>query len=204
MSCGLVVVSGSAMHEKLLFGAARDDSRRFWLFSEQAHEMQFRTPDSGGLDKVDRLLLQLEAERQGQVFDTWFMPWLCHTRPLRFWLEVPHEERVRRLAGASDLNQSSLRSLDNAVRAKDERARRHGMELYGIDLFTDREPFDVIVGYQESTRPEVVTAIVRAIVGASLGMTPNFLNCVAPNELEALRRCPHIIWERLWEQVSGR
>jgi cytidylate kinase len=78
------------------------------------------------------------------VFDVWFIPWIMPSGgPPAIFLEAKFETRLDRVC--SRMNHGDKEYVAQLLGAKDARARTVAQQCYGIDIFTDRTPFEEIV-----------------------------------------------------------
>jgi cytidylate kinase len=137
--------------------------RAYWLFSAEAAAADAArlAVDSPG-DDVDQLLLAECRERHRAIFDVWFLPWLAHDNVFRIWLDAPIEVRAQRIHRqlAQEGTPGSPNNVIDAVLSKDLRARNYALLHYGIDIFVDRGPFQVIC----DTGTEIPTSIMVTIL----------------------------------------
>ncbi|WP_127500686.1 hypothetical protein [Actinoplanes solisilvae] len=196
VALGITRVSGSVVRQtSIMDGALDDDSadrRRFWLFDEAARRADLERMNPDTPDSTDLALLELHERSLSTVFDVWFLPWLVEPGSLRVWLESPADVRARRVAGSDDRLRSAP-DVAAAVAGKDDRSRAYGLKHYEVDVFTDREPFEVIIINDGSTSLDVLGRLMTSLASAALFDDAGDLALTGPDRTTAaaaLRRCP--------------
>lgn len=170
----LSLVSGSEVRSQFISGNIPPESRKYWLFSTEAAELdRLRLSDSRVDLAMDSHLRDLVLTKSKQIFDVWFLPWLVPENSLKVWLECPLEVRARRIHKSLDLGEIDNSDVYQKTLEKDRRAQQFACKTYGIDIFTDRSPFDVII----STENE-----------ADVDLTRNALRIIAENYFENGRK----------------
>lgn len=104
--------------------------------------------DKGAVDReVDQLMVsKLKSSARG-VFDAWTLPWLTTEPAVRIWIESDQPSRVRK-ATVTELRRGLHPKAGDVHRVVDEKdafSRRLFARLYGFDLFTDHEIFDLVL-----------------------------------------------------------
>jgi cytidylate kinase len=124
------------------------------------------------------------------IFDVWFLPWLIDEDVFRIWLDAPLDVRVRRVE--RQLDEPSIRDdVWQAVSAKDQRARDYGLLHYGIDIYRDRDPFDVVFDTACAASPGMATKLLSRLCGvAFLDEVPTLQRDEAVFAKTCLIRCP--------------
>lgn len=168
--------------------------RAYWLFSAEATAVDVeRTAPGARDDDVDRLLLAECHERHQAIFDVWFLPWLARDRALKIWLDAPVEVRAQRVQRQLEEEGTPGKHDDvfGAVQLKDLRARDYGLLHYGIDIFLDRGPFDVICDTGCDISPDMMTTVLSSVCRWAFGNDVLPLPpAVAPAAKMCLVRCP--------------
>src|ERR1044072_7010888 len=142
-------ISGSAIRAELLGVDEHVSSNQFWRESTTAEtldETRLARPDTQDT-AVENKLIEIASKSEGCVFDTWVLPWLFQTDSLCVFLKSALETRARRL-----FRNSWPRSFEDSLRTveqKDNRARDFFLMAYGVDIFQDLSPFDVIIECDE-------------------------------------------------------
>jgi len=137
---GLQYISASTIMLKLA-GLPTEQPLDFWV-----------TPEGLQLSKsmswrdIDDECRRIEVSCNDTVFDTWSMPWLSSQKCMGIWLESSMKSRVMK-AHVSHKGQSKLNNyeVEENLKAKDDFAREKILENYDIDLFQNRDPFNLIV-----------------------------------------------------------
>jgi len=142
----LTYVSGSEIRSLLTAGKIPTNPRTHWLFSDNATETDHHRLIDPRLDiAVNEYLKQLVMTKTEQILDVWFLPWLRPTNSLKIWIECPAQiraQRILRLVGSINRN---IEHIQQTIAGKDARSREFAYKIYGIDIFADRTPFDVII-----------------------------------------------------------
>jgi len=193
---GLGLVNGFAVRRQLLGlppeGAVAE--REYWLLdanAARADEARIRgaTPD----DALDLTLLRRLHAGPPAVFDSWFLPWLAPRTTFAICLEVAIDVRVGRIARDVDSTIDNL-ALHQSVRAKDLRSAEYAHARYGIDILSDRSPFDVIVSVTIDAEREAVTDLLVDVAAAALGTVDNPDHREGhAHRFDLLARCPPAI-----------
>lgn len=185
---GLQYISASTIMLKLA-GLPTEQPFDFWVTPEGLHlskSMSWRS--------IDDECRRIEASSSDTVFDTWSMPWLCSRKCMAIWLESSLRSRVMK-AHISHKGQSKLtdNEVEENLKAKDDFAREKIFENYGIDLFQNRTPFNLIVDIsdfiaaptqtasQASIRDahEIISSAVGWYLNANQTNRDQLLNCVS-------------------------
>lgn len=165
---GLQYVSASQTTLRLA-GQTTRHPLDFWVRGEG-----FRVAKSVPWRKVDQELCRLEASHDQRVFDCLSLPWL-HSRPgLVIWLESSLPSRVMK-ATVSHKGQCplTLPEVKERIKKKDRFARQQIREQYGVDLFKDRTPFNLIVDVSS-----LITAPTEAAARRGIRQTHKILSTV--------------------------
>ena len=190
---GLSFVSGSEVRSQFINGTIPIESRKYWLFSTEAAELDRLRLDDSRIDlAMDSHLRDLVLTKSKQIFDVWFLPWLVPERSLRVWLECPLEVRARRIHQSLDLGDGETKNVYKKALEKDRRAQQFARKTYGIDIFTDRTPFDVIISTENDADVNLGRSALRRIAekyfvrGKDCG-----LNSLRSDEFTSvIQRCP--------------
>jgi cytidylate kinase len=137
---GLVHMSASQVKLKLS-GLSTEQPPDFWVTSTGLEL-------TGGTHwaDVDDEFRRIESTRDNMVFDCLSLPWLHIRECMTIWLESSLESRTMK-AVVSYRGESNLTfaAVKEGIQSKDELARRQMLERYGVNLFEDRSPFDLVV-----------------------------------------------------------
>ena len=96
--------------------------------------------------QVDELLLRIEADRRGLVFDTLMMPWVHRRAAFVIWLESSLPSRVMKsIASHRGENRLSKNEAQQRIEHKDDSARALAKARWGIDIAEDRGGLDLIL-----------------------------------------------------------
>ncbi|MEK6960055.1 MAG: cytidylate kinase family protein [Nanoarchaeota archaeon] len=141
---GLRVIHPSSILRDLLEGKTADVSNTqhntgFWESPEGIRLFKERLEEEEPLDvKSDRILVA-EAQKGNVVIDSWSLPWLID-HGIKIYLKTDLEERARRVAKRSRITYEESLKL---VAMKDEETRRLFKRVYGFDILTDHQVFDL-------------------------------------------------------------
>ena len=92
----------------------------------------------------DTALSRVAMSTPDAVFDVWFIPWIMPSGgPPAIFLEAKFETRLDRICGR--MNHADKEYVAQLLEAKDTHARTVAQQCYGIDIFTDRTPFEEII-----------------------------------------------------------
>jgi cytidylate kinase len=169
------------------------DSRSFWLLSPEAIKADERRIRESftGIDELDQKLMLLHDSLSHAIFDVWFLPWLIRERALSIWLEASLANRSSRIESVLREKSGSIKSIVDAVSGKDERARNYALKRYGVDIFVDREPFDIVLRTDVFDSSETFVRVVQGLVGLALfGQVLELTPEESRQGATALLRCP--------------
>lgn len=182
---GLQYVSGSAIRSRLL-GVPEDlaEDSHFWRNSASGESYDHaRLSRIDPRDKaVDDELIALAKSSDGCVFDAWVMPWLFQEESLCVYLRSTLHTRAMRLFRCSPL--ASFDEVLRRVDQKDSLAHKFFLDAYGVDVFSDMSPFDVIVDCDEqddeathciSVISQQLSSVVRLVRSGEGGELQRFL-----------------------------
>lgn len=121
--------------------------------------MRFLAERSGNPDfdrETDRRLK--ERIRNGDiVVSSYTAPWIIR-EGFKVWLSATQETRARRMAARDNGDERS--SLET-IRLRDDENRKLYKNLYGIELGTDMEPFDLVVETDGINAEEVADIVIK-------------------------------------------
>jgi CMP/dCMP kinase len=144
---------------------------------------------SGGVDEdIDRQLVALAQGKDNTVFDAWALPWTSNAPMIRIWLQSDFPSRCRKCF-VSHLGEGvSYSDCVATVEEKDAESQAIFEKLYGFDLYSDHDIFDVIVDLsglipqptEECSRQSIVRAdqYLRAAVASLSGASVSGLDVV--------------------------
>lgn len=180
---GLQYVSASQTMLKL-DGQTIKQPLDFWVSGEG-----FRVAQSIPWRKVDQELCHLEASHNQMVFDCLSLPWLHSRQGLVIWLESSLPSRVMK-AVVSHKGQCALPlpEVKERIKKKDRFARHQILEQYGVDIFKDRTPFNLIVDVSS-----FIKAPTEAAADRGIRQTHKIISTVVGWYLHEDRSC----WRRL-------
>ena len=191
---GLSFVSGSELRSQFISGNIPSESRKYWLFSTEATELDsLRLTDSRIDLAMDKHLRDLVLTKSRQIFDVWFLPWLIQENSLKVWLECPLEIRARRIHKSLDLGGVETEIVRDKTFEKDTRAQQFAFKTYGIDIFTDRSPFGVLISTANEADVNLAHKALRRIAENyfDTGRKDRGLNSITSDEFATtILRCP--------------
>jgi cytidylate kinase len=191
---GLSFVSGSEIRAQFASGKVPAEARKYWLFSAEAAEMdRLRLNDSRVDLLMDAHLRDLVITKSKQIFDVWFLPWLVAENSLKVWLDCPLGVRARRIQEALGLGPVESDLVYHKTSEKDERAQQFAQRTYGVDIFTDRSPFDVIISTETETGVGLIHNVLRIIAENYFGVKKGErrLNSSSREGFDSvIQRCP--------------
>lgn len=99
-----------------------------------------------GWNQVDEEIRRVEGESHQTVFDCLSLPWVHRQKSLVIWLESSLSSRVMK-AIVSHQGQNNLTPVEvkKKISLKDRMARQEILAHYGVDIFRDRSPFNLII-----------------------------------------------------------
>lgn len=195
------LVSGADARRSFLgLGDYATHPRDYWVASPEALDADSRRLKSETAERdFDRYLVERHETTSAAVFDAWFLAWQARRDSIRIWLEADLDNRVARAHRESELS-LPFSTYRDAIRAKDSRSRSYLRSAYGYDLFTDRNPFTIIVRTDRADRSNTLS-VLRALVSHALGLS------VTPSESlvqdvfdEVCARAP----KRVMDEIRGR
>ena len=97
-------------------------------------------------NQVDEEIRRFEGQSRQTVFDCLSLPWLHRQKSFVIWLESSLSSRVTK-AIVSHQGQNNLTPAEvrEQISLKDRAARREILAHYGVDIFRERAPFDLII-----------------------------------------------------------
>jgi cytidylate kinase len=143
-------ISGSAIRSELLGVTPHVSSNhKFWRESPTAETFdKVRLARNDIQDMaVDTELIEIAHELDRCVFDAWVMPWLIQEESLCVFLKSRLETRAKRLF--RECPNEEFKKVLRKVDEKDIRSRDFFLKAYGVDIFSDVSPFDVIIECDE-------------------------------------------------------
>jgi cytidylate kinase len=106
--------------------------------------------EEGGLDEdLDRKMVSLARGVDCTVFDAWALPWTSNAPLMRIWLQSDFPSRFRKCFVSHMNERVSYSDCVEIVEGKDDESQAMFKRLYGFDLFSDHEVFDVIIDLSE-------------------------------------------------------
>jgi cytidylate kinase len=194
---GLQYVSGSVIRSRHL-GISEDlaANPQFWRDSDRGESIdQARLLHRNPGDKaVDEELITMAMNSEACVFDAWVMPWLFRDRSLCIFLRSSLHTRARRLFRYSQ--HMPFNEVLRKMEQKDNLARQFFLTAYGVDIFSDMSPFDVIVDCDEqddkvtqciSVISQRLSAIVRLSLSNDGAELQRFLLSLGNNATESVK-----------------
>jgi cytidylate kinase len=137
---GLEYISASQTLLKLA-GLRSDQPLDFWVTKEGLHLTK-----NTSWTQVDDEFCRLEAQSDTTLFDCLSLPWLHSQNCMVIWLESSLPARLMKAIvshkGETDL---TVHQVEKRIKRKDRLARNKIMEAYGVHIFRDRSPFDLII-----------------------------------------------------------
>lgn len=107
--------------------------------------------------QVDAEIQRMEGKCRRTVFDCLSLPWLCRQKSLIIWLESSLSSRViKAIVSHRGENNLTPAEVKEKISLKDWTARTEILKQYGIDIFKDRTPFNLIIdvsGFIAETTP---------------------------------------------------
>lgn len=204
-------VSGSDLRYEMLKSSSHagvENSRSFWLFSECALDVDRERLTTSGADSddaLDKQLLLLHETRRNVIFDVWFLPWLSTSNSFCIWLDASAETRAERVRKALGDGAQSLNVVRDSIAAKDDRSQLYGQRRYGIDIYVDRGPFDLIVETELFGSLEVCARVLTGVVASVLfGGNVNLSRSDSVQARMAFKRCPHELAASLGIRLAGK
>jgi cytidylate kinase len=161
---GITFISGSETRSQFINGKIPIETRKYWLLSAEAAELDRDRLDDSRIDIAsDKYLQNLVITRSNQIFDVWFLPWLVSENSLKIWLECSLEIRAQRIYKSLGLSTINAEHVYQKILEKDTRAQQFAYKTYGIDIFKDRSPFDVIISTGSEFSIDLIRSLLRMI-----------------------------------------
>jgi hypothetical protein len=96
--------------------------------------------------QVDAEIQRVEEQCRQTVFDCLSLPWLCRQKSLVIWLESSLSSRVMKaIVSHQDQNDLTPAEVAKKISLKDWTARAEILKQYGLDIFRNRTPFNLII-----------------------------------------------------------
>ncbi len=137
---GLEYISASQILLKMA-GLTTQQPLDFWV-TPQGLQLSKQAPWS----EVDEQFCRMEATYNEAIFDCLSLPWLHTKKCMVIWLESSLESRLMKaIVSHNGENNLSPAEVEKRIRTKDRVARHKIFEQYGVDIFRNRSPFDLII-----------------------------------------------------------
>lgn len=135
---------GAAEPDDLSDDKSRKCNRQPGLNSAECRIQSPASFDVATEKAFDTALSRMAMSTSDAVFDVWFIPWIMPSGgPPAIFLEARFETRLDRVCGR--MKHADKEYVAQLLEAKDAHARTVAEQCYGIDIFTDRTPFEEIV-----------------------------------------------------------
>lgn len=108
--------------------------------------------------ETDRRLAQKIAAGN-IVMTSWTAPWIIK-EGFKVWLSASDHTRAERMSARDHIN---LKQSESILAKRDADNRKIYMELYGIDIWGDTSPFNLIIDTDSRTPEQVADVVVDAI-----------------------------------------
>lgn len=139
---GFEYVSGTGTLARLCGLQVTEDPPRWVEIADAVASLRDDNVD----ETLEKELVRLAREKEGQVFDAWALAWTCDVPIARIWFESDLESRVRKCFVSQGTSPSmTLAECEPHVRSKDDQNRELFRRTLGFDLFEDHEVFDVVL-----------------------------------------------------------
>lgn len=126
----------------------KTENQDYWV-SDDSHKLNEQRLKSSEKDKeVDEKLIQLFDIYNTAVFDAWGLAWMAlKHKSINIWLESDHESRIKKAIVSNRISGGRLekKEIESKVNMKDQQSRKYFIETYGIDIYTDRSPYHLII-----------------------------------------------------------
>jgi cytidylate kinase len=154
-----------------LAGLRADLPPDFWVTREGR-----AVSDRVSWQQIDDEFRAVEAKARCTVFDCQSLPWLCSTDCMSIWIGSSLQSRIMK-AMISHRNTSRLTpsQVAEGLAAKDLHARDQIFRNYGVNLFSNRAPFRLIVDISSfieaptEAAARVSIARAHAIISSAVG-----------------------------------
>jgi cytidylate kinase len=124
-----------------LAGLARQQATDFWVTPKGLQLIRrFAWSD------VDEEIRRVEKQSCNTVFDCLSLPWLHTKKCMVIWLESSLPSRVMKaVVSHQGQNDLTVDQVEHRINLKDQLARHRIQTQYGVDISSDRSPFNLIV-----------------------------------------------------------
>ena len=193
---GFNLVCGSKIRSDFINKINTRSDKNYWLYSEEAINEDFKRLHQSSVvdERTNSLLTELVKKNQNQVFDVWFLPWHDNqSKSLKIWLDCPLNVRVQRIARELKTQKENINVLLNNINEKDVRSQLYGIKEFGVDIFKDRKPFQVILTFTEEVEFKYINLILLTIVenylkiNNKIVITNHTIKTIASN---VITKCP--------------
>lgn len=140
------------------------NAQSVWATDDAVHIQSAREGDA--IDReLDVRVLEHVRESPDSVVDAWAAPWLWKGEAVRVLVRADEDTRIQRcLASYPPDSQPTVTDARQLLEEKDDYSQRLFMRLYGFDLVTDHEVFDLILdtsGFEADTPDKSGSEIAR-------------------------------------------
>lgn len=153
--------------------------------------------DQGDIDsRLNDLLVRESQERSNTVFDSWSLPWLAEDDDCyKIWIDSTLESRALKVRVSQEPSGPFL-SLDECgalATEKDEATIARFQTLLGVDISTDRSPFDLVLDFSAYISEPTLDAAYRGIRAGAVALAggmladEKFASLSTPGRVVALR-----------------
>jgi cytidylate kinase len=134
-------------------------------------------------DELESRLVELARTRNGTVFDSWALAWICPVPVIRIWIESDLPSRTRKCLVSLGDEPRPVAECEALLRTKDDHNRAMFRRRHGFDLFQDRARYHAVLcnshlipaatGQEARCGIETFAPVVRdaalAVMGADAG-----------------------------------
>ncbi len=132
-----------ATSELLRLADVHSDEKSVWATNTARIIQSARQGDEIDKELDIRLISRLENSTNS-VVDAWAAPWLWKGKAVRVFVRADDETRINRcLASYPNGAKPTIEDARKLIEDKDLYTRNLFLRLYGFDLFTDHDEFDV-------------------------------------------------------------
>ena len=134
------------------------DSQDFWETEAGFSFFKKRETDDSFDIELDKEMLELVKTKKVSL-TSWTLPYL-NCEAIKIFLNVPEDERTKRLAGRDSISEKEAKRI---ISIRDAKNKKHYQKLYNFEL-GNKKPFDLVLEEKNKTPEEEVNIIKEFLI----------------------------------------